>query len=136
MCLHQLSRSSRPSYRAQKHKLSNRCCWGGGCSFLNNSSGEPQGVCRAFEKLGLESVNARGQDPHQMPSDQPPLPELRTWGAPARAAKAAARPPVAVAHLRSSFPRKQMVDQTSQALRFPRVWRRARASEAPPCSTG
>lgn len=38
--------------------------------------------------------------------------------------------------LRPSFPRKQMVDQTSQALRSPRVWRGARAPGPLPAVRG
>lgn len=93
MCLHQLTRSEPLSYRAQKQKLSNRFLGG---SLSNNSSEEPQGVWGRFEKLGLESVNVHRQDPRQVPSDQPSPSGAQDLGAPARVAKAPARPPVAV----------------------------------------
>lgn len=46
------------------------------------------------------------------------------------------RLPACRCHLHPSFPRKQTVDQTSQALLFPRAWRGARASGPLPAVLG
>lgn len=76
------------------------------------------------------------QDPRQVPSDQPPPSGAQDLGGSGKSREGSSPPACRCLHLHSSFPRKQMVDQTSQALGFPSVWRRARAPRPLPAVQG